>query len=543
MEGGVKTQTDSAHLKKSGNICYSNRLKSSRRSKRFCDFSVGRDGRVCSHPFVMILGNSQINSINLNSSQSKKVETFRKWQKNVIPDALNGSAEFGGGLSLGRVKFLYGNSDFTWKRAKNNRHNTNVKSKEYSYEQARHSLPTTDSEHYSTVETSHRQQHTSTIDCTETCRQMRLHGYAIFRQSRQGSKSSTLRSRILAIINILQHAQPRVAPLLPPKLDPTITDAFYHIDGADKRCSEMTDDDLQHAHKDLPNGWRIVVFKQGQTVVTSGHVPPSLLQQFTGSKAFIYVLEAWTAIIAPVLFQPLLTRPYIQLCENEASKQAILKGTGKHQPLNNTIGSRWTWNNRCQLHQIPDRVPSKANIADPFSRGDFTIANTHTHTDGVSSKHHTRYDYRGDSRSYRWLLICPYHRIFQYPWTGNISWKSQTSWTLVLDDGLDLRRDSPTTKENHEEQQLPGLISNHDRRSAESRTVSNQLHIEARSPTSERIVEKEGVRIQTETFVSNLCRLRPKWYCSVEDKHWTFFTSPTRLLFLLVFFPVSWIET
>ena len=93
---------------KSGNICYSNRLKSSRRSKRFCDFTVGRDGRVCSHPFVMILGNSQINSINLNSSQNKRGETFRKWQKNLISDAFNGSAEFGGGLLLGRVKFLYG---------------------------------------------------------------------------------------------------------------------------------------------------------------------------------------------------------------------------------------------------------------------------------------------------------------------------------------------------------------------------------------------------------------------------------------------------
>ena len=108
MQGGVKTQTGSTHLKKSSNICYSNRLKSSRRSKRFCDFTVGRDGMVCSHPFVMILGNSQINSINLNSSQNKKGETFRKWQKNIIPDALNGSAEFGGGLLLGRVKFLYG---------------------------------------------------------------------------------------------------------------------------------------------------------------------------------------------------------------------------------------------------------------------------------------------------------------------------------------------------------------------------------------------------------------------------------------------------
>ena len=185
---------------------------------------------------------------------------------------------------------------------------------------------------------------------------------------------------ILAMIDILQHAQPRVAPLLPAAFQPTIiyTDAYYQIDGVHKRCCDLTEEDLQHAHKDLPNGWGIVVFSPGKSpIVTSGHVPPNLLHQFTSSRAFIYFLEAWTAVIAPVLFHPLLTRPYIQLCDNEASKHAILKGTGKHQPLNNIIGAHWTWHNRCQLHQILDRVPSKANIADPFSRGDFDIAHQH----------------------------------------------------------------------------------------------------------------------------------------------------------------------
>ena len=190
--------------------------------------------------------------------------------------------------------------------------------------------------------------------------------------------SKQTKQGILAMLNILQHAAPRITSLQPTRVQPTIiyTDAFYNIDGKPKRCSELTEEDLQHAHKDLPNGWGIVVFPPNQTpIVTSGHIPPTLLQQFTSSNAFIYFLEAWTAVLAPVLFQPLLTTPYIQLCDNEASKHAIIKGTGKHQPLNNIIGAHWTWHNRCQLHQILDRVPSKANIADPFSRGDFSIAN------------------------------------------------------------------------------------------------------------------------------------------------------------------------
>ena len=248
-------------------------------------------------------------------------------------------------------------------------------------------LPTTNPADHDDFEASHRHQLITALTRTKTCWQVCLHSYTTIRKGRQSSKQSIVwpclfqshahldkptKQGILAMIDILQHAQPRVAPLVPTTFQPTIiyTDAYYQIDGVHKRCCDLTEEDLQHAHKDLPNGWGIVVFSPGKPpIVTSGHVPPNLLHQFTSSRAFIYFLEAWTAVIAPVLFQPLLTQPYIQLCDNEASKHAIIKGTGKHQPLNNIIGAHWTWHNRCQLHQILDRVPSKANIADPFSRG------------------------------------------------------------------------------------------------------------------------------------------------------------------------------
>lgn len=228
--------------------------------------------------------------------------------------------------------------------------------------------------------------------------------------------SKRTRQGLLAMINILQHATPRITPLRPTQIQPTIiyTDAFYQIDGQTKRCSELTEEDLQHAHKDLPNGWGIVIFAPNKTpVVTSGHIPPTLLQQFTGSNAFIYFLEAWTAVIAPVLFQPLLTRPYIQLCDNEASKHAMLKGTGKHQPLNNIIGTHWTWHNRCQLHQVLDRVPSKANIADPFGRGDFSIANKHGWR--IVKTPHT--PILQNIQNHRRFIVCSHHRILRDSWT------------------------------------------------------------------------------------------------------------------------------
>ena len=106
----------------------------------------------------------------------------------------------------------------------------------------------------------------------------------------------------------------------------------------------------------------------------NGTVPPRLLKHFASNKAFIYFLEAWAAIITPVLVQPLLTPTYIQLCDNDAATHAIIKGSGKHMPLNNLLGAHWTWHNRHSLKQTLHRVPTHANIAGPFSREDYSIA-------------------------------------------------------------------------------------------------------------------------------------------------------------------------
>lgn len=111
-------------------------------------------------------------------------------------------------------------------------------------------------------------------------------------------------------------------------------------------------------------------------MVIHGTIPRLFLQHFTSNRAYIYFLEAWAAIIAQVLIQPLLTQPYIRLWDNDPATHAINKGSGRHQPLNKLIGSHWAWHNRQQLTQILRRAPSKANIADPFSRRDFSISDS-----------------------------------------------------------------------------------------------------------------------------------------------------------------------
>ena len=186
-------------------------------------------------------------------------------------------------------------------------------------------------------------------------------------------------SSLIALQNILQFCSPRRLPLRPSMERHTIiyTDAFYRDGDKQLRLHQLIDTpDLLTPSADTTNGWAAVVFHPDSTtpLVFNGTVPPRLLKHFASNKAFIYFLEAWAAIITPVLIQPLLTPTYIQLCDNDAATHAIIKCSGKHVPLNNLIGSHWTWHNRHQLTQILHRVPTHANIADPFSREDFSIA-------------------------------------------------------------------------------------------------------------------------------------------------------------------------
>ena len=191
--------------------------------------------------------------------------------------------------------------------------------------------------------------------------------------------NSHTHSAITALLNILEHCQPRQLPLQPQQTQHTIiyTDAFYKEGDKILRCSDLYDQ--QHdltPSSEMTNGWAAVVIHPSANtpLVFHGTVPPRLLKHFASNKAFIYFLEAWAAIITPILIKPLLTSTYIQLCDNDAATHAIIKGSGSHAPLNNLIGSHWTWHNRSCLRQILHRVPTHANIADPFSRGDFSIS-------------------------------------------------------------------------------------------------------------------------------------------------------------------------
>ena len=119
------------------------------------------------------------------------------------------------------------------------------------------------------------------------------------------------------------------------------------------------------------NAWGAVIFTRGN----DDHawyfqvcLPTDVLKQFSSSTASIYVLETWVALIAPLTFEPLLGKFYVQCCDNEAARHALIKGVGKHQPLNSPISAHWAWRNRRGVAHRLERVPTKANIADPVRR-------------------------------------------------------------------------------------------------------------------------------------------------------------------------------
>ena len=189
------------------------------------------------------------------------------------------------------------------------------------------------------------------------------------------------RAAILCLLNILQHSSPRSVPLStrPRDLSIIYTDAFCRQGETVWRVKDAGDQDCLPPDWSHDNGWAAVLFSpQAQrTRVVSGALPPNLLQQVSTGTNAIYFLEAWAALIAPVIFRPWITDTYLQLCDNEAAKHAIRRGVGKHQPLNCLLGAHWTWHNRQQLQLHIARVPTHANIADPFSRHDMSLASKH----------------------------------------------------------------------------------------------------------------------------------------------------------------------
>ena len=174
--------------------------------------------------------------------------------------------------------------------------------------------------------------------------------------------------------SIILHCRPMTIPRIPcaPRYSVIYTDAYFKLG---EQVYRPGDEDIPKwesrntAH--IENGWAAVCFHQGdvqRTAYFQGRLPTELVKIFSSDQAFIYLLEAWAAILAPLIFEPWLDSFYVQCCDNEASRHALIKGVGKRQPLNCLIAAHWTWRNRRGIAHRLERVPTKAKISDGLSR-------------------------------------------------------------------------------------------------------------------------------------------------------------------------------
>ena len=178
----------------------------------------------------------------------------------------------------------------------------------------------------------------------------------------------------MALKVIILHCKPITIPRSPTTTTYSViyTDAYFRLGSTLYRPGDQDIPNWDSKKTaEIENGWAAVCFHHGdvqRAAYFQGRLPSVLARLFSSDQAFIYLLEAWVAILAPLIFEPWLDSFYVQCCDNEASRHALLKGVGKHQPLNCLIAAHWTWHNRRSLAHRLERVPTKENISDGISR-------------------------------------------------------------------------------------------------------------------------------------------------------------------------------
>eukprot|EP00438_Fugacium_kawagutii_P022680 Skav224904 [mRNA] locus=scaffold1112:436912:441234:- [translate_table: standard] len=185
-----------------------------------------------------------------------------------------------------------------------------------------------------------------------------------------------LRDSIQTIIFILEHLQPKVHVFSQPQAAILYADAY--LLAGDKKVSLSTAMDMDWpdlTHSLMENGWGWVLrTPNGVTYYSFGRIPQNLTKHFTTRNAFIYAFEI-IAQILPLVSCRLWIPPAVWCwCDNQAGKAALQKGYGKDKKINHLLSMFWSYATMANLDPHWRRVCSQANISDPISRQDITIA-------------------------------------------------------------------------------------------------------------------------------------------------------------------------
>ena len=173
---------------------------------------------------------------------------------------------------------------------------------------------------------------------------------------------------LLATAALLQQVPPRLVPFTAPQAVNCVVyaDAFF-LEG------EPANAPMAHPHRSA-NGWGYVVRVGDIAWYDCGSVPAWFVRKFDTRRAYIYMLEVLAQILAVVTLADTLGEDWVAFIDNAAGQWALNKGYGRDPSVNGLLSAFWSLAAMHSWRPTFYRVTSEANIADPISRADCTIA-------------------------------------------------------------------------------------------------------------------------------------------------------------------------
>ena len=194
------------------------------------------------------------------------------------------------------------------------------------------------------------------------------------------SLNDAIETSIRSLEQILLTCPPRTIPWKKDRPHALIyTDAYFQLGEQVVKIGQARDFDWQSRTPSQisENGWGFIVIPDSRhperALAMFGRVPDDVVKVYSGTKAFIYFLEALAAIIAPMMLRKILPDAHYSFVDNEAAKFALIKGYGKQTRVNNLIAAYWSFVTRSQSSPWFERVSSGANWADSVSRNDWSL--------------------------------------------------------------------------------------------------------------------------------------------------------------------------
>ena len=185
-----------------------------------------------------------------------------------------------------------------------------------------------------------------------------------------------LRAALLATAALLQQVPPRLVPFTAPQAVNCVVyaDAFF-LEGELRHKAGWVPANapMAHPHRSA-NGWGYVVRVGDIAWYDCGSVPAWFVRKFDTRRAHIYMLEVLAQILAVVTLADILGEDWVAFIDNAAGQWALNKGYGRDPSVNGLLSAFWSLAAMHSWRPTFYRVTSEANIADPISRADCTLA-------------------------------------------------------------------------------------------------------------------------------------------------------------------------